>query len=351
MADPSRTEKATPKRREKARKEGSLLRVPDLDATILLWGNLFLFTAMGTATLALMGQAMAYYLRRSVEPGILEQGNIRSLALSFLAILMRLLLPFLAANFLLALGNQLAQHGLKISTEAIVPKFTRLNPANGFKRIFSARSLVEVLKSLMKFLVVAGVAYGVLGPRMPQILTTMKLPLEQSMAFMRDTLFVLYRDIMLAMVFLAVADFLYQRHLFEQGLKMTKQEVKDEAKDAEGNPEIKGRQKSMLFASAMRRITTQVPKASVVITNPTHFAVALRYDDTTAAPICVAMGVDHMAFRIRDKAKQSGVPVVENPPLARAIYRNVDLDKPIPADLYQAVAQVLAFVYRLGGAA
>jgi flagellar biosynthesis protein FlhB len=173
----------------------------------------------------------------------------------------------------------------------------------------------------------------------------------QSLQLFRDTLFLLYRSIMLVMIVVAVADFMYQRHAFEKGLRMTKQEVKDEAKDAEGNPQIKGKQRSMIMAMAMRRIITKVPKASVIITNPTHFAVALQYDPTTAAPILIAKGVDHLAFKIRERAKECGVPIVENPPLARAIYHNVDLDKPIPAELYQAVAQVLAYVYRLKRAA
>jgi flagellar biosynthetic protein FlhB len=156
---------------------------------------------------------------------------------------------------------------------------------------------------------------------------------------------------MLVMIVLAGGDYMYQRYAFEKGIRMTKQEVKDEAKDADGNPEIKGKQKSMMMAAAMRRILTKVPKASVVITNPTHFAVALRYDPTTSAPILVAKGVDHLALKIRERARASGVPIVENPPLARAIYHTVDLDRPIPAELYQAVAQVLAYVFRLRGAA
>ena len=156
---------------------------------------------------------------------------------------------------------------------------------------------------------------------------------------------------MIIMLVVAGADFLYQRHAYEKSIRMTKQEVRDEARDAEGNPEVKGRQKQMMMAAAMRRITTQVPKASVVITNPTHFAVALKYEAGSTAPICVAKGVDHLALKIRERAKASGVPVVENPPLARSLYRSVDLDHPIPPDLYQAVAQVLAFVYRIRGAA
>jgi flagellar biosynthetic protein FlhB len=167
------------------------------------------------------------------------------------------------------------------------------------------------------------------------------------MGYMQETLFILYRNIMLIMLALAGADFMYQRQSFEKSLRMTKQEVKDESRDADGNPEIKNRQKAILMASAMRRILTQVPKASVVITNPTHFAVALKYEPNTAAPVLVAKGVDHLALKIRERATMSGVVIVENPPLARAIYHNVDLDKPIPPDLYQAVAQVLAYVYHL----
>jgi flagellar biosynthetic protein FlhB len=351
MADPSKTEKATPKRRQKARKEGSILRVPDLDASVLLWGNFFMFTALGASTVALLARSMAYFLARAGTAGFVDPGNLQSLATDILSVLARVLVPFLGANWLLALGNQLFQHGFQVHPELAQPKFTKLNPANGFKRLFSARSVVEIFKSLAKFTVIAWMAYAVLAPRMSVILSTMHLSMSQSMGYMQETLFILYRNIMLLMLVVAGADFMFQRHTFEKNLRMTKQEIKDEARDADGNPEIKSRQRSILMASAMRRIYTQVPKASVVITNPTHFAVALRYDPHTTAPVLVAKGVDHLALKIRERATVTGVPIVENPPLARAIYHNVHLDKPIPPDLYQAVAQVLAYVYHLRGAA
>ena len=351
MADPSKTEKATPKRRQKARKEGSLLRVADLDSTIMLWGNLFMFSALGVSTMALMTRATAYFLRKTGQAGYIDMANLHSLGADVLSILAKVALPFLAANWLLALGNQLAQHGFAINLQPLQPKFSKLNPANGFKRLFSARSVVEIIKSLAKFAIIAWMAYAVVAPRMPVILSTMYLSMNQAMGYMRETLFLLYRNIMLLMLLVAGADFMFQRRTFEKGLRMTKQEVKDEARDADGNPEIKGRQRSILMASAMRRIMTQVPKASVVITNPTHFAVALRYDPQTSAPVLVAKGVDHLALKIRERATVSGVVIVENPPLARAIYHNVSLDKPIPPDLYQAVAQVLAYVYHLKKAA
>lgn len=349
--DPSRTEKATPKRREKAREEGSVLRVADLDSSIMLWGNMFLFMAAWGAAFALMGQQVAYFLGRATEQGLLVPDNLQRLVVDFLGIVLRILLPFLGVNLLLSLFNQFVQHGFKPNFKQMRPKFEKLNPAPGFKRLFSARSLVEILKSLGKFMIVVWMAYLILAPRMPILLGTLKMPLHQSIRFLQDTLFLLYRNVMLAMLALAVADFLYQRHEFEKGIRMTKQEVKEEAKDSEGNPEIKGRQKQIMFSSVMRRIKTEVPKAAVVITNPTHFAVALRYDEKTAAPICVAKGADHLALKIRERAKVSGIPIIENPPLARSLFRSVELDRPIPPELYHAVAQVLALVYRLRGAA
>jgi flagellar biosynthetic protein FlhB len=351
MADPSKTEKATPKRRQKARTEGSILRVQDLDSTIMLWGNLFMFSALGASTVALMARSTAYFLNKTGQAGYINVENLQSLAMDILSVLAKVVLPFLAANWLLALANQLFQHGFAINLKPIQPKFSKLNPISGFKRIISPKSVIDILKSLAKFVIIAWMAYVVVAPRMPVILSTMYLTMGQAMGYMQETLFILYRDIMLLMLLVAGADFLYQRHAFEKGMKMTKQEVKDEARDADGNPEIKQRQKSILMASAMRRILTQVPKASVVITNPTHFAVALRYEPGTAAPVLVAKGVDHLALKIRERAKLTGVVIVENPPLARAIYHNVNLDKPIPPDLYQAVAQVLAYVYHLKGAA
>jgi flagellar biosynthesis protein FlhB len=351
MADPSKTEKATPKRRKKARDEGSVLRVADLDATILLWGNFFLFMALGTMIMGGLTTMMAHVLQKSTDPGVLAETNLHALAMDLLFLIARILGPLLGANLVLALASQFVQHGFHLNPKLLVPKFSKLNPASGFKKLLSPQSAMNLLKSILKLVIVGCVAYLVLSPRIPEVLDCLRLPMPQSLTLLKDLSFTLYKDIMLAMLALALGDFLWQRHHYEEGMKMTKQEVKDETKDSEGNPQIKGRQKQMLMAAAMRRLLTKVPKASVVITNPTHFAVALLYDSTTAAPTLVAKGADHMALKIREKAKECNVPIVENPPLARAIYHNVDLDHPIPAELYQAVAQVLAFVYRLKGAA
>jgi flagellar biosynthetic protein FlhB len=349
--DPSRTEKATAKRRDKAQNEGNLLRVMDLDACVMLWGAFFLFVAMGGSTLLLVAHAMRHFLERATLPGQLVQENLQALALDVFQIVLRIILPFLMGMFGIAIANQFLQHGFHLKGKPLMPNFGKLNPVNGFKKLFSARAVIEVFKSLAKFAILTAVAYSVLGSRIPIILASNKLPLNHALLYMEETLFILFRNVMLAMLAIAAFDFFYQRHAFEKGLMMTKQEVKDEQKDVEGNAQVKGRQKSLMFSAMVRRIRTQVPKASVVITNPTHFAVALRYDEQTAAPVCVAKGADHLAKQIRELAKESGVTVVENPPLARALYWTVDVDRQIPPELYQAVAQVLAFVYRLKGAA
>lgn len=348
--DPGRTEKATPRRRQKAREEGSVPRSADFDSAILLWGNFFLFLGLGGATLALMVQQVAHFLQLA-RPGALAEAGLVSLLGDVLQIVGRLLLPFLGLNLLLALGAGFAQRGFTFSAKPLQPKFDRLNPAQGFKRLFSTKALVDLVKSLAKFALLAWVAYAVLEPRIPALIATLKLPLGQSMNLFQAAVFALYRNVMLAMLVLAMADFAWQRSSFEKSIRMTKQEVKDEGKDAEGNPEVKQRQRSIMMAAARRRMLAEVPKATVVVTNPTHVAVALRYDERSTAPICVAKGLDHLALKIREKAREAGVPILERPDLARALYRTVALEKAIPQDLYQAVAQVLAFVYRLRGAA
>ncbi|WLT33302.1 flagellar biosynthesis protein FlhB [Geothrix sp. PMB-07] len=348
--DPGRTERATPKRRQKARDEGSVARSADFDGAILLWGNFFLFLGLGGATLALLAKQAAHFLQLA-RPGALEEAGRVTLLGDVMMILGRLVLPFLGLNLAIALVSGFSQRGFSFSTQPLQPKFDRLNPAQGFKRIFSSRALVDLVKSLAKFSLLAWVAWAVLEPRIPALLGTLKLPLGASLELFRNAVFALYRNVMLAMLVIAVADFAWQRFSWEKGIRMTKQEVKDEQKDSEGNPEVKQRQRGIMLAAARRRMLAEVPKATVVVTNPTHVAVALRYDEKSSAPICVAKGLDHLALKIRERARDARVPILERPELARALYRSVDMDKPIPRDLYQAVAQVLAFVYRLRGAA
>jgi flagellar biosynthetic protein FlhB len=348
--EPGRTEKATPKRRQQARDEGSVPRSMDFDAAIVLWGNLFLFVGLGGATVATLGQQLALFLGMA-RPGALAEARQGMILLEIMRILGKTLGPFLATNLLIAILGGFLQRGFSFNGKPLTPKFDRLNPARGFQRLFSARSAVELLKSLLKLLLLAFVAWRTVVPHIPALLETSRMGIHQGVNLLEGVLYLLYRNTLIAMFVLAVADFMYQRHAFEESIKMTKQEVKDEAKDADGNPEIKRQQRSLMMTAARRRMLASVPKATVVVTNPTHVAIALQYDEHAAAPICLAKGLDHLALKIREKAKESGVIILERPELARALYRQVEVGQPIPGELYQAVAQVIAFVYRLKGAA
>lgn len=346
----SRTERATPKRRERAREEGSVPRSADFDAAILLWGNFVLFFALGAATVGLLAQQLAHFLG-AARPGALEEATRANLVLEVAWIFLRVLAPFLGVNLVVALATGFLQRGFQISTKALGLKMERLNPATGFSRLLSARSFVELLKSLLKFSLLAAVAWHALSPHLPGLLSTSRMELHQAMDLLTGTLFVLYRDCLLAMLALALGDFAWQRYDWEKSIRMTKEEVRDEVKDAEGNAQIKQRQREVRNARARQRMLAAVPKATVVVTNPTHVSVALQYGEESPAPICIAKGLDHLALKIRETAKTHGVTLLERPELARALYRSVEVGQPIPSDLYQAVAQVLAFVYRLKGAA
>ncbi|MCL1894740.1 MAG: flagellar biosynthesis protein FlhB [Holophagaceae bacterium] len=349
--DPSRTETATPKKRKKAREEGNVLKVADLDSTLLFGANFFFFIGIWGATFTLMSQQVAYFLKKIGNENFILNDDLGAFAIELLWIVLKILAPYFAFNFIVAFGIQFVQHGFKPTFKPLKPKFSKLNPVSGFKKIFSMKSTVELLKGLFKLLIVIWAAYIVISPKLNTFLQSMWMSLGQGIGLMQETIFQLSRNVLIAMFIVAAIDFLYQRQKFEKDLRMTKQEVKDEYKDAEGNPQIKGRQRGLMMQAAMRRISTQVPKATVVITNPTHFAVALMYNPGTPAPICVAKGVDYLAQKIKEQAAASNVPIVENPPLARLLYRSVDIDRPIPAEVYQAVAQVLAYVYKLKGAA
>ncbi|WP_207476431.1 flagellar biosynthesis protein FlhB [Arenibaculum pallidiluteum] len=242
----------------------------------------------------------------------------------------------------------LLQTGGLVSTQALIPKFEKLNPMGGFKRMFSVNSLIEFGKSLAKMAVVGAVIYMALAPMMTQLEhfagLGMAMVLKESHLLIVDML----NGVVLVLTFIMAADFVYQRWKFFQDLKMTKQEVKEEYKQIEGDPTVKGRIRSLRMQRARQRMMANVPKADVVVTNPTHFAVALKYDPgSMQAPILLAKGADLLAFRIREIAKEHDVPIVENPPLARGIYASVEVEQEIPPEHYKAMAEVISYVFRL----
>lgn len=257
-----------------------------------------------------------------------------------------IMLPFLLAGFLSALLGNGLQFSFKISTEPLKPKADKFNPLNGFKRMFSMQALVNLLLSIAKIAIIFFVAYSVIKGHMNEIYLLYELDLNQAIALIGNL--VIDTGLRISAVYLALGflDFFYQRRKFRNDIKMTKQEVKDEYKDSEGDPEIKGRQRQKMREVSQRRMMQDVPKADVVITNPTHIAVAIRYDEhSSQAPIVLAKGEEIVAQRIKDVARENNVEIVENKPLARALYTTVDIGAEIPPELYQAVAEVLAIIY------
>ncbi len=276
-----------------------------------------------------------------------------SLRITIMNALIRILLtalPFLVVALVVQFICNLVQVKWKITTKPLKPKLSKLNPIKGFKKIFSTRKLFELIKSIAKIGVIGSVVYVYFLGYTASIFTLYDMPLKQAIGLLGNTIVELGIRIAAVYVFIAIADYIYQKRKFRKDNMMTKQEVKDEYKNTEGDPQIKGQQRRRMMQASQRRMMQELPKADVVITNPTHYAVAIRYEaDKYDAPMVVAKGEGYLAQRIKDVAKENGVEIVENKPLARMLYANVDIGEFVPPELYQAVAEVLAFVYHLQG--
>jgi len=248
------------------------------------------------------------------------------------------------------LANVAQTGGLQFSLHPLSPKWSKLNPLKGFSRIFSKTSLVELFKSVFKITVVSIIAYQTVNGHWDEVPTLMGYGVGQTLFFMGEVMIEIMAKVLLVMIFLAALDYAFQKYTYLENLRMTKQEVKDERKDLEGNPQIKQRIRSVQMEMMRRRMMTAVPEADVVVTNPTHFSVAIKYDmENDAAPVVVAKGQNEIALRIREIAKENNVPLVEDKPLARTLYKTVDVGQLIPASLYKAVAEILAYVFKLKG--
>lgn len=342
-----RTEEATPRKREEAKKKGQVAKSRELaSVAVLLAGLLTLF----------WGSDFFYSQFRDLFVFYFE--NMGKLSVSaenlnwfvFLGLKQMALLvgPFFFVLVVVAFFANFLQTGPIFSFEAISFKLSKLDPIAGFGRIFSLISLVELVKGIIKVLIVGSVAFYTINQEFASLLPLLSQSPYQILHYMGGVSFNIFWRSCLAMLALAVLDYLFQRWEFERNLRMTKQEIKEEYKQTEGDPMIKARVRSLQREMARKRMMAEVPKADVVITNPTHFAVALKYETgKMAAPIVIAKGTDNVALKIREIAKEAGVPVVENPPLAQSLYKLVEIGKAIPTELYEAVAEVLAYVYRL----
>lgn len=345
-----KTEDATSKKLTDARKEGKVAKSTEIIMAITLLG-LFLLLKFYSLYLGeqFAGVFNHIYSFISMEA---HDGNADNVLIAVIRdILLRILLltaPFFLTAYCLALFGNIAQVGWKVATKPLEPNFSKFNPISGFKRIFSKDKLVELLKAVLKIAAVSYMVYSVLKNHISDIMVLYSLGLLQAVGLVGKI--VIDIGIRISILFIAIGlfDIYYQRRKFKEDMKMTKQEVKDEYKNTEGDPQIKGKIRGKMREASQRRMMQELPKADVVITNPTHLAVAIKYDrDTAQAPVVIAKGADYIAEKIKTIAKENKIEIVENKPLARMLYYNVELGDEIPTELYQMVAEVLAYVYKL----
>jgi flagellar biosynthesis protein FlhB len=345
-----RTERATPKRLEEARKKGQVPRSVELSmAAVCIAAAAAVYTLGGGAARQLadlMRGGLSLRPEVAMADGVIWPALMDAGSHSLLIIL-----PILGATFVAAIAAPLAIGGWNFSTQALVPQFSRLSPLAGFGRIFSARGLVELGKGLAKIAVIGVIAWVLLAGLTPELMGLSSEPIDGAIGHSASLAGYALLVLCFGLVAIAAVDVPYQLWQHARDLRMTREEVREEYKESEGSPEVRGRIREAQRALARGRMMQEVPKADVIVTNPTHFAVALRYDDQKMrAPTVVAKGTDLLAARIREIATEHGVPIVEAPPLARALYRTVDLGREVPAALYVTVAQVLTYVYQLKAA-
>lgn len=348
MARPEQTEKATPKRREEARKKGQVARSQELSGAFIFFILVFVIhwllpkTLGGTVALVQLALARA---AGHQDPTIHSAWVLFLQAFAPLESLMLIL--FGIAVFVGIVAN-LAQFGFLFSFQTIVPNLGKLNPISGFQRLFSKQIAVNLAKQIVKLGVVVVILITTVGSNLDLFAAVGQVMPATFVTMVANLIFQISWKFGLLLVIVALADYAFQRYMLEDNLKMSKQEVKDEFRQSEGNPEAKGALKRKQREFARRRMMASVPRATVVVTNPTHFAVALEWDEVKMeAPVVTAKGADLVARRIKTLAIEHGVPIMENPPLARTLYERVELDTMIPPNLYAAVAQVIAFVYKL----
>lgn len=344
----SKTEEPTSKKIEKAREGGDLLQSQEVKTA----GQLLASGIIIWMLAPIVAGKVSGYLRGFLEhPHAIAVGTERD----FMGLLVEAALQvgmyvslILLLLLIFALVVGFSQTKLAFTLEKLTFDLNRLDPISGFQRIFSIHSLVDLIKNVAKLSVVAILCYMVLFPRVKELEHLPSMEIGQILEFLRAIMVKLIMFVVALVAVIAAADWLFQRHSYIKKLRMTKQEVKDENKQSEGDPIIKSRLRAIRMARARQRMMAAVPTADVVVTNPTHFACALKYDsETMNAPVLVAKGMDFLAKRIREKADENEIPIVENPPLARALYASVDLDREIPPEHYKTVAEVISYVMRL----
>jgi flagellar biosynthetic protein FlhB len=346
--DQDKTEAPTPKKRADARKKGQLPNSRELTSVVILltalgvffFGGGWMFGRLTEFMKITFGNAGSFEFKIT---------TISAYVWSVFGSAITILAPVMGALILAGVFGNVSQNGFLLTTETLTPKLSKLNPLSGLKRLFSLKALTELVKSVLKLLIVGTVSYLVVSKEMDAFPGLVHLAVLDILIFIARLAFKTMLYISLVMILMAIADVAYQRWQHEKDLRMTKQEVKDEHKQQQGDPAVKARIRAIQRDMARQRMMAAVPEATVVITNPTHLAIALKFEKDLPAPVVLAKGAGHVAAKIRAIATENQVPIVEQKPLARSLFKLVEVGDYIPAELYRAVAEVLAYVYRLKG--
>ncbi len=344
-----KTEAATPKKRSKAREEGQVAKSIELSSVFVLLSGVAVLFFTGH----FFGDNFSQLMRTSFTFNAVPQFDIQfclTLLNRFSTWFFKLVLPVMGAVVFTGLVINIFQVGFKISTKAIAPKLDKFNIIKGFGRLLSVKSFGELIKSILKLTIIGCIVYFIIRAESRIFLHMYHWEVSAILIYMLKVIFKIFIWVIMVMMLLAIADVAFQRWQFEKQLKMTKQEVKDETKQTEGDPQVKSRIKSIQIQTARRRMMHEVPEADVVVTNPTHLALAIRYEPgAMGAPRVVAKGAGHVAERIKQLASDHQIPVIENKKLAQNLYKLVKIGEEVPIQLYQAVAELLAYVYKLKG--
>ncbi|MBS4198971.1 flagellar biosynthesis protein FlhB [Bacillus sp. FJAT-49732] len=342
-----KTEKATPKKRLDSRRKGQTAKSQDVNTAIGLLA-VFLFLLFFSSN---MGKIAVNTFRHSFTEFLLmevTEDNIQLILLDLLKEIVFLIGPVMLIALVAGIASNLMQVGFMVTGEPLQPKLEKLDPIKGMKRIFSIRAIVELLKSILKIGFVGAITFFVLWSRIDEVLILSHKSIASALKTVGSLTIQMGIAASIALLFLSLFDYLYQKYDFEKNIRMSKQDIKDEFKNTEGDPLIKSKVKQKQREMAMSRMMQEVPKADVIITNPTHYAIALQYDDEKDdAPVVIAKGIDFMAQKIKQIAGEHNIIMVENRPLARALYDQMDIGQKVPEEFFKAVAEILAYVYRI----
>ncbi|MBE5945984.1 MAG: flagellar biosynthesis protein FlhB [Lachnospiraceae bacterium] len=345
-----KTEEPTAKKIQDSRKEGQVAKSKEISSAASL---LALFVCLkifiGFVSQRFLALFPEYWDKMDeLANGELNSITIWQLMLEVIVSMLIICAPFMVIAIIIAFFSQRLQIKWMVTAKPLQPRLNKINPLSGFKRMFSKESFFELFFSLVKITIFGAMVYSVLKDNIGAFITVYDLSIQDSLGILYDLVMDLGIKISIVYLIISFADLFFQKWKHKRDLRMSKQEVKDEYKNQEGDPKVKAQQKQRMQQASRRRMMQSIPEADVVITNPTHFAVALKYDNTISqAPIVTAKGADYLAFKIKDIAKENNIEIVENKPLARMLYANVEVGNEIPAELYQSVAEVLAYVYRL----